>query len=126
MIPNAGLIIHWKMVHQLNVIQIIKMDTPAVLFMDGVEIHQVILHKENSRCIHLKIYFNGEMIPNAGLIIQWEMVHQLNVTQIIKMDTPAVLFMDGVEIQWLIVHVMVALITVKVNFEKKTLLYVYY
>ena len=81
------------MVHQLNVIQIIKMDTPAVLFMDGVEIHQVILHKENSRCIHLKIYFNGEMIPNAGLIIQWEMVHQLNVTQIIKMDTPAVLFM---------------------------------
>ena len=54
------------------------------------------------------------------------MVHQLNVIQIIKMDTPAVLFMDGVEIQWLIVHVMVALITVKVNFEKKTLLYVYY
>ena len=47
------------------------------------------------------------------------MVHQLNVIQIIKMDTPAVLFMDGVEIQWLIVHVMVALITVKVNFEKK-------
>ena len=66
------------------------------------------------------------MIPNAGLIIHWKMVHQLNVIQIIKMDTPAVLFMDGVEIQWLIVHVMVALITVKVNFEKKTLLYVYY
>ena len=61
------------------------------------------------------------MIPNAGLIIHWKMVHQLNVIQIIKMDTPAVLFMDGVEIQWLIVHVMVALITVKVNFEKKPL-----
>ena len=49
------------------------------------------------------------------------MVHQLNVIQIIKMDTPAVLFMDGVEIQLVIVHVTVALITVKVNFEKKTL-----
>ena len=74
----------------------------------------------------IQVITYGEMIPNAGLIIHWKMVHQLNVIQIIKMDTPAVLFMDGVEIQWLIVHVMVALITVKVNFEKKTLLYVYY
>ena len=58
------------------------------------------------------------MIPNAGLIIHWKMVHQLNVIQIIKMDTPAVLLMDGVEIHQVIVHVAIALITVKVNFEK--------
>ena len=50
--------------------------------------------------------------------MHWKMVHQLNVIQIIKMDTPAVLLMDGVEIHRVIVHVAIALITVKVNFEK--------
>ena len=61
------------------------------------------------------------MIPNAGLIIHWKMVHQLNVIQIIKMDTPVVLLMDGVEIHRVIVHVAIALITVKVNLKKKSL-----
>ena len=53
------------------------------------------------------------------------MVHQLNVIQIIKMETPVVLLMGGVEIHRVIVHVAIALITVKVNFEKKSLLNVY-
>ena len=55
------------MVHQLNVIQIIKMDTPAVLFMDGVEIHQVIVHKENSRCIHLDDLDHIELVNHLPL-----------------------------------------------------------
>ena len=46
------------------------------------------------------------------------MVHQLNVIQIIKMDTPAVLLMDGVEIHRVIVRVAIALITVKVKLKK--------
>ena len=58
------------------------------------------------------------MMAVAGLCIQWKMVHQLNVILIMKMDTPAVLLLDGVEIHRLIVHVAIALITVKVNFEK--------
>ena len=58
---------HWKMVHQLNVIQIIKMDTPAILFMDGVEIHQVIVHKENSRCIHLDDLGHIELVNHLPL-----------------------------------------------------------
>ena len=59
------------------------------------------------------------MITVAGLFIHWKMVHQLNVIQIIKMDTPVVLLMDGVEIHRVIVHVAIALITVKVNLKKK-------
>ena len=60
------------------------------------------------------------MMVVAGLCIQWKMVHQLNVILIMKMDTPAVLLLDGVEIHRLIVHVAIALITVKVNFEKNS------
>ena len=42
MMPVAGLIIHYKMVHQLNVILI--MHTPAVLLVDGAELHLLIVH----------------------------------------------------------------------------------
>ena len=44
------------------------------------------------------------------------MVHQLNVTQITQMDTPVVHLQDGADLHLLIVHVVVALITVKVFF----------
>ena len=44
MISGAGLRIYYKTVHQLNVILIIQVDTPAVLLVDGAEINQVIVH----------------------------------------------------------------------------------
>ena len=60
------------------------------------------------------------MIAVAGLSIQWKMVHPLNVILILKMEKPAVLLLDIVEKDRIIVHVAIALITVKVNFERKT------
>jgi hypothetical protein len=60
------------------------------------------------------------MISSADQVIHCKTVHPLNVILIINMDMDAVLLVDGVGIQRLIVHVVVVLITeYKVNFEEK-------
>ena len=61
------------------------------------------------------------MIIGADQCIHCKTVHPLNVILIINMDMDAVLLVDGVGIQRLIVHVVVVLITeYKVNFEEKS------
>ena len=60
------------------------------------------------------------MISSADQVIHCKTVHPLNVILIINKDMDAVLLVDGVGIQRLIVHVVVVLITeYKVNFEEK-------
>ena len=58
------------------------------------------------------------MISGVDQCIHYKTVHQLNVILIINID--AVILVDGVGINRLIVHVAVVLITeYKVNFEEK-------
>ena len=55
------------MIHQLNVTQIIKMDTPAVLFMYNDLVYFHTIHKENSRCIHLDDLDHIELVNHLPM-----------------------------------------------------------
>ena len=58
------------------------------------------------------------MVNVVDLSIRYKTVHQVNVIQFTQVDGPVVHQMDGADVHLTIVHVVVALITVKVNFEE--------
>ena len=62
MMAVAGLTTHYKTVHQLNVILIINID--AVLLVDGVVIHRLIVHVAVVLITEYNLK-NGEMIYSA-------------------------------------------------------------
>ena len=71
MMPVAGLIIHNKTVHQLNVILIINID--AVILVDGVGINRLIVHVAVVLITEYNLK-NGEMIYSADQSIHCKVV----------------------------------------------------